>query len=229
MTYNEQCAICDELLDERTAGLYHEYARKNGSVPESRILYRNAKFAVMPSLGPLAECHLLVVPIQHVCSYSALDEKELCIAEEIIDNVAGFVRKKFGSSLIFEHGTMEAGMKGSASCVHAHMHIVSCPESICGPLIKDNLEMRRITKLSELKEQIKRKKPYFYYREGTGEAYLMDDTIQKSQYLRILIANILGNPQKGDWKKNHGIDELERMMKKIKENTEWNEFNRSSR
>ena len=72
--------------------------------------------------------------------------------------------------------------------------------------------MRKINRLSELREQVKRKKPYLYYSETNEQAFVMDDTIQTSQYMRILIANKLGCGEKGDWKSNFGVSDIKRMI-----------------
>lgn len=44
----------------------------------------------------------------------------------------------------------------------------------------------------------------------------MDDTIQKSQYMRILIADALASPEKGDWKNNFGIEEMCTMFAELR-------------
>lgn len=122
-----KCSICDEILNGDQAGLYYLYAKSLLNNVESRILYENEKFIVMPSLGPVAECHLLVLPKKHICSYAVWDQESLCEA-----------------------------------------------------------------------------------------AYVMDDMIQKSQYIRFLIADILGKPDCGDWKKNPGILEVNKMILEMK-------------
>jgi len=211
-----QCSICDEIRNGNQAGLYYLYAKSFLNNIESRILYENEKFIVMPSLGPVAECHLLVFPKKHICSYAVLDQKSLYEAEKLIKRVSDIVRKKYGSSIVFEHGTLEENMQSSASCIHAHMHIVSCPRSLSPFFKRDKLELRKISELKEIADQKQRKRPYFFYQENGDALYMMDDVIQKSQYIRFLIADILGRPECGDWKKNPGVLEVKKMILEMK-------------
>lgn len=211
-----KCSICDEILNGDQAGLYYLYAKSFLNNVESRILYENEKFIVMPSLGPVAECHLLVLPKKHICSYAVWNQESLCEAEELIRKISDIVRKRYGSSIVFEHGTLGEDMQGSASCVHAHMHIVSCSKSLYPYFKKDKLELRKIGRLSELIDQKQRRCPYFFYQENEATAYVMDDMIQKSQYIRFLIADILEKPDCGDWKKNPGILEVNKMILEMK-------------
>jgi len=212
-----KCSICDEIFNGDQAGLYYLYAKPFLNNIESRILYENEKFIVMPSLGPVAECHLLVFPKKHICSYAVLDWESLYEAEKLIKKISDIVRKKYGSSIVFEHGTLEEDMQSSASCIHAHMHIVSCSKSLYPLFKKDKLELRKIEKLHELTNQKQRRRPYFFYQEKENVAYVMDDVIQKSQYIRLLIAEILGRPECGDWKKNPGVLKVNKMVLEIKE------------
>lgn len=229
MAGTESCTICEELSGRKNTGLYYEWAKQAGYAAGSRILYEDRLFVVMPSLGPIAECHLLIVPKQHVCSYAVLEEEALHLAEKLIEKAVGYVRKKYGGCIVFEHGTTDEKIQSSASCTHAHMHIVSSSESILTQLMREKLEMKSIEKLTDLREEkVGYKTAYFYYREGMREAYLIKDTVHKSQYLRILLANAIGKPQRGDWKKNPGICAVEKMLKEIREDEEWNELYCSS-
>lgn len=209
----KQCSICDELRNNR-AGLFYSNLRDefNKLGIKSRILYENSQFAVIPSLGAVSACHLLVLPKQHISSFALLDNELLNSADIIILKVSEIIRKKYGGCLVFEHGTLNDEMLSSASCNHAHMHLVSCSQSIISSMKNDGLVMRKINRLSELREQVKRKKPYLYYSETNEQAFVMDDTIQTSQYMRILIANKLGCGEKGDWKSNFGVSDIKRMI-----------------
>lgn len=209
----KSCSICDELHNNESGLFYsnlRDKFRKMGI--KSRILYEDSQFVVMPSLGAISACHLLILPKQHVSSFALLDDDLLNLAEMVIQKVAEIIREKYGGCVVFEHGTLNDKMLSSASCNHAHMHIVSCSQSIISLMEKDGLVMREINKLSELRDQVKREKPYLYYFETNGQAFVMDDIIQTSQYMRILIANELGRREKGDWKSNFGISEVKQMI-----------------
>lgn len=44
----------------------------------------------------------------------------------------------------------------------------------------------------------------------------MDDTICRSQYLRILVADLMGTPEMGDWRRETGIAHVHRMINELK-------------
>lgn len=206
-----ECIICSEFFYGEADKVYLTELYEYCGI-KNRVLYEDEQFIVIPSLGPVSDCHLLVIPKCHVTSFAMLDAESFNNAEKIITKISHIVRTKFGNCIVFEHGTLNDEMKSSASCNHAHMHIVSCNQSILPMLKRDGLQLRRITQMSQIAEQKERGKPYFYYCENNDFAYLMDDTIQKSQYMRILISDVLGTPERGDWKKNYGISEMGAMF-----------------
>lgn len=212
------CSLCNEFTAKDISMLPYTYSKEmsNRYGIVNRLLYEDKDFVIIPSLGPISECHLLVLPKTHMYSYALMPLSLLKKAEELIDGTARIVEKIYGNSIIFEHGTWNEEMTGSASCNHAHMHIVSCRLSILPLLKKDGLNIRKIESLSEIVEQKERKLPYFYYSEGAGKTYIMDDTVHKSQYMRILFSEIQGMPERGDWKKNWGIVHIDKMLVTLK-------------
>ena len=217
-TQFEQCSICNELNKKIIDNLYFLQMKEiyEECNVKSRILYEDEHFYVIPTLGPISECHLLIIPKVHVCSFALLSDKQLIKADELIKKVRNVVNKVYGCSIVFEHGTLNEKMQSSASCNHAHMHVVSCDKSIIPFLKKDGLQLRRVERINEIKEQKKRGVPYFYYCENALDSFIMDDIIQKSQYMRILVANILKTPKKGNWKTNFGSSEIVAMIIKMK-------------
>lgn len=215
--FDEKCSICVEFQEPAKAykvfPYLREWSEKYGI--DSRILYEDKDFVIIPSLGPVSECHLLVLPRLHVCSYALLDSEMLGKAERIINAVASIIHNIYGGCVIFEHGTLNANSECSASCNHAHMHIVACSKSIIPCLTADGMQMHRISDLSEVRNQ--KKENYFYYQDFGSSPLIMDDTVCRSQYLRILLSNIMGCPEKGDWKQRNGIDEMYDTFKKMKD------------
>lgn len=211
-----ECCICSEFFSENNSALSYLYKLGLNREIKSRVLYENQRFIIIPSLGPVADCHLLVLPKKHVSSYAALDTESLYYAEKLIRQTSCLVKRKFGSSMVFEHGTLDSEIHSSASCFHAHMHIVSCPYSIVPLLRNDELKLRKINSLCSLKDQYVRNRPYFFYQEYPNYAFVMDDTIQRSQYLRILVATVLKRAETGDWKKNPGIANVNKLYMKMK-------------
>lgn len=218
MKHFEQCAICREFFAKEKEALDYS-ARSLSEITGSgtRILYEDDYFIVIPSLGPVSHCHLLILPKKHVCSFALLEPEWIEMAEMLIGKIVHAAEKVFGKMIVFEHGVLSEEMEGSASCTHAHMHIVSCKYSILPFLKEDGLHLRNVARLAEIQEQRMRGKPYFYYCEEAGRAFIMDDIIRTSQYMRIKIADILGVPEKGNWKENAGIEDMADMFLQIRD------------
>ncbi len=216
---NINCSICSEFFAGEVDKMYSKELQQvhDSCGRTSRILYENDNYMVIPTLGPVAECHLLLLPKQHVSSFALLSKEQLKEAECLIQKICNIVNKKYGNSIVFEHGTLDRSIQASASCNHAHMHIVSCNRSLIPFLINDGLQLRKLEGLDELCEQQNRRLPYFYYCENNLEAYIMDDIIRMSQYMRILVARVLNSPQKGNWKENLGLSEVITMIIQIED------------
>lgn len=218
----EECSICDEihLKKGRRDCIYLSQMEQNYHI-DNRILYDDGDFVVMPSLGPLSDCHLLMFPKKHIYSYALLDTALLKKAEIYINKIVKYVEEKYGKCMVFEHGVLDNGMKGSASCNHAHMHIISCSAVLFDIFEKEGFQLRKIKTLEELKMQKVRGVPYFYYMDYTGNSYIMDDIVQQSQYIRLLIAEVLHRPEIGNWKKNWGLAGVNRMVRDMREDFSW--------
>jgi len=216
MISSSECAICDEIAESKSAGLYHYYAQEDGHDMQSRIIYEDDRFIIMPSLGPVSKCHLLLIPKKHIYSYACLEAECLRQAEIMLKNISDAVRQRYGSSMIFEHGVLNSSMKGSASCDHAHMHIVSCQKSLLPFFQEDGLEIRAINRLSDMVEQKRRGQPYFYYQENSGAAYLMDDILKQSQYIRFLVARLNNKQKNSDWKESPDILSVNRSIRECR-------------
>lgn len=213
---DEECTICAELHDKDFNNRSIKQICEVCEV-QTRILYEDKNFVIIPSLGPISDCHILLVPKQHVNSYALLSDELLDLAERLIIKILKIIKRKYGSCIIFEHGVLDENMLGSASCNHAHIHIVSCNKSLLPLLERESLEIRKLEKLSELVNQTDRNEAYFYYSEDGEKSFIMDDTIHKSQYMRMITAEILKIPERGNWKQNLGIENVQKMLWDMKE------------
>ncbi|OEU63844.1 MAG: hypothetical protein BA867_00725 [Desulfobacterales bacterium S5133MH16] len=135
MEYNElkpeSCTFCAELI-----GILENsnYGRLTGQIKKGRILWQNNEFALIPSLGPLIEDHLLLIPTYHTFSFADLSESVLSRADHLIMSLANFFLKQGHQIIIFEHGAKilngsdyEKRLKRAicGACTdHAHFHLL---------------------------------------------------------------------------------------------------------
>ena len=207
---NKYCDICREIQAPDKSILYKthlsELFKSNGL--NSRFLFNNGKFIITPSVGPVSECHLIIIPSIHVHSFALLDTIWLQEAEQIISAATKIVKNTYGNCIIFEHGVISDTFPGSSSCSHAHMHLISCSAELKPYLQEDGLRLKKIDGIKSLNKYKLYDKPYFYYQNNLGNEWIMEDTIKKSQYIRILLSKLNGFPEKGIWQNNIGEIEV---------------------
>jgi diadenosine tetraphosphate (Ap4A) HIT family hydrolase len=76
----------------------------------------------VPSLGPLTFGHTLLVPANHV--YSLADWEDPGHVQEIVGEALDVMRRSFGRTVTFEHGTRSPNSEGGCGIRHAHLHLV---------------------------------------------------------------------------------------------------------
>jgi len=219
----EVCTFCSEL-----SGLLKttNYGKLTGQYSQSRILWSNKDFAIIPSLGPLVEGHLLLIPKHHEFSFVNLSKSILSEAEKLILSIIQFFRQQKHSTLIFEHGAIvQAGcayerrlkkVKAGACTDHAHIHIVPCLSA--APVIQKmndihfHLEKRKLQHLSEMHEAVERDFPYIIIgssRMKSWVLYVIDEL--PSQFMRQIVASIVGLKE-WSWYRSPCIDSVQKTV-----------------
>lgn len=204
---NSSCDICNEINSNEnnffTKSLLKYYKKYD---LETRIIYKNKKFFVMPSVGPISPCHLLVCPIKHVNSFAQLDYNILEEATEFLINILKLVHDEYGCVIAFEHGSSKEGIS-SSSCSHAHIHVLAAKIPLEEKLKQKGLYLEKIESIKEIKSIFKNNTPYFLIIDNKGVLWVTEDEICRSQYLRILCAEELGIKD-GLWQNNIGIKQM---------------------
>lgn len=138
-----RCEYCDEIKGSKESTFHKIYNL------ETRIIYEDNAFIVMPTIGQLFQYSLLIIPKKHIELLSELDEDELIQLKEIF---AIFKDKlsKFGNVVAFEHGAKRY-TKGGCGIYHAHLHVIPLPKKIS---LFDFLK-HKFTKQSNIYESLK--------------------------------------------------------------------------
>ncbi|EME57653.1 HIT family protein [Amycolatopsis decaplanina] len=196
--YDANCSFCAEF--ERGAADSRSAARSlvTPSRPE-RVIWSDDDLVVVPTLGPVAKGHVMVLTREHYLSYAhvprGLAERAEALAETVCRRISGL-----GTPIMFEHGPMSEGATGGACTDHAHLHCVPMGEVDLKAGIDERLTGRRISSLVELADQRRRRQPYIYYRSGSGVSWLYDvDVDLPCQFLRRLANAALGDHEEWDW------------------------------
>jgi diadenosine tetraphosphate (Ap4A) HIT family hydrolase len=167
--------------------------------PKSRVVAQSGNFALVVDIAPLRHGHMLLVPRDHYINFGL-------IPEELEDELARFrkyclslVSTHYGPVTVLEHGS-SPDMIMSACISHAHWHLISLPGSPVQIFERDGLAGANVPSWRNLSYFAKLDRPYIYYNFGSDHRVYSANLAKRHQYLRIVMAEILGIPEpEWDW------------------------------
>jgi diadenosine tetraphosphate (Ap4A) HIT family hydrolase len=207
----DDCSFCAELAGEGIP--LHQ--RLIPEAPRSRVLAETRRFVVVPSIGPLAAGHVLVVPRRHALGILRLPQAALAECDELVAECVRRTRSLYpGPVVLFEHGSADRGNGASGACVeHAHLHLLP------GPIELVSRVRARMPRWPEVRQ--------FAEAAGAGgRAYLLvgsanpttafsvhyNPAAVPSQYFRQHYAILTGAADSWDWRKAPGADLFRRTI-----------------
>jgi len=169
---------------------------------EARLVGEKKNFWIVATLGQISNGgYLLLIPKRHVSCFGAMEESEISEVEIIQDEICEAIFEEYECipGIIFEHGIIGQTIK------HAHLHFI--PE-FCGitERIRTDFpenEIMGIESLIELKNlYAKRQEPYLLWRDYDmiGGYAVCWNPKARPEYLRILVAEAVGRPERGSWR-----------------------------
>lgn len=190
-----RCDFCDEFSG-KSESTFNRIYRCN---PRTRVLFRSDDFALVPSLGQVAEGHLLLLPIVHCTAIGDLTGSLLEDFTGICDAVLEILRREYGPCVAFEHGVRSGGA-GGCGISHAHLHFVPLAPSL-DPIGSLQLKFphKRLGDLSELGNESKGMVGYILYADSNSRINLFDTPSLESQYIRKILTTNLGMHE-WDWR-----------------------------
>jgi diadenosine tetraphosphate (Ap4A) HIT family hydrolase len=188
--------LCSELVGQQGRTAFQELYRGN---PESRVILESSNFALVADIAPLALGHSLLVPKRHYISFGQLPlsfDKEL---ESFRGDCIGLITSTYGPPTILEHGSCSS-MINSPCIAHAHWQIIPNCQSALSILNADGLTGRDICSWRSLRDPGGEDLPYLYYNFGDLHRLYVDKLSKRHQYIRIVLAEVLGIPEpEWDW------------------------------
>jgi diadenosine tetraphosphate (Ap4A) HIT family hydrolase len=177
----------------------------------SRLLWQNKDYYLIPSISPLVEGHLLLLPKEYYHSCAASYSENGDSFEQAFITAYLYLSRTYCPPILFEHGAAVAS-SGGASVEYAHLHLVpvqySYQESIFSIILGD-LPVRFNNGIQETLGLLPQE-----------EAYILCGNVKRvlscsveripSQYMRRVVAEVLGLDS-WDWR----------------EMVNWNQFNRT--
>lgn len=200
----ESCTFCAELIGRLDKS---NYGRLTGQTKDARVLWQNNEFALIPSIGPLVEDHLLLIPTYHAFSFADLSEYVLSRADHLIMSLANYFLKQGCQIVVFEHGAKildgsdyEKRLKRAicGACTdHAHFHLLPTISShhVISEMESRGLHLKKsgLLNLNEFPQKVDRETAYIIIRGSNMEAwglYLFEEI--PSQFMREIVASIIG-------------------------------------
>lgn len=222
----EVCTFCAELLGfSRNTN----YGKLTDDTRESRIIWRNREFALMPSLGPLVEGHLLLIPTHHALSFANLSPEALAKARSLIAEVERFFTSHCPDVVVFEHGAViltdsdhERRVKRAmcGACTdHAHIHIVPAisARSVISRMEELSIHMQKVEldDLDRLREVVNVQLPYIVVGGSQMDrwmVFLLEYV--PTQFMRRTVASIVGLTE-WEWREFPRIDLVQAAVRRM--------------
>jgi diadenosine tetraphosphate (Ap4A) HIT family hydrolase len=194
-TSSPQRAACD-FCDERAGGHRNAYVDRYGE-SASRVILGTETFRIIPTLGQLAEGHLLVIPHDHVCALADLPPDGLGQLEDLCKNVRSILTSAYGECIFFEHG-IRNDASGGCGIDHAHMHAVPVALRAAPSGVRERFLGRAIRNLSQIKTEVP-DSSYIFFEDCLARRFVFPVDCIPSQHMRKLIADSIGKKE-WDWR-----------------------------
>ena len=188
-----QCDFCDEIA----GGTCNSFSRRYGSTAD-RIIFRTARICVVPTLGQIAEGHLLIIPVQHVNSIADMDEDATQEFTSVYEEVKQTLRRSYQDCICFEHGVRIPG-SGGCGIDHAHMHAIPVSGHGVLDILQRTFVGSQVGCVADVTHAFSRDVSYLYFESNEGERQVFETPFIPSQYMRRLVSESLGK-RHWDWR-----------------------------
>lgn len=202
----QTCCFCDEL----SHGSNNDYVQTFGDTYPNRVIAHTQSFALIPSLGPIAEGHLLLLTKDHLNSFAELHDQLRGDALDVLARARRWLADRLGPVVIFEHGTKRGALTGACGITHAHVHIVPVGEIQVSLPESHDFSWTRIDEvdfLSIIRDSGGDESGYLYFQNANGERYFSLTSSAPSQFLRRHVSTALGNSS-WNWRDHKADDRV---------------------
>jgi diadenosine tetraphosphate (Ap4A) HIT family hydrolase len=173
----------------------------------SRVIYEDEQFVVMPPLGEFVEGGLLLLSRAHILSFAHLPAEHLARLERLVGVICQALSQRWGVyPLIFEHGPAPERSKGVCCVDHAHFNIFPARVFV-HPHLAGRMHSP-LHSLAELQGLRGAEFGYLFVQENNGERRVYDGCNVPTQLVRRIITTELGMPERWHWRDYLGQEEL---------------------
>jgi ATP adenylyltransferase len=194
------CCICSQIAGDATNDLVAQLIDTDTYV--RRVPFESESFAIIPSVGPLVEGHVLLSPKQHFKSFAqiplALENEFRILKKKLATLLRTTYRKRIH---YFEHGSAKSAQQPMCTVEHAHLHVVPTDTEIW-PTLQHQFKWQRIdSNIADLCA-VAGDMEYLWYESPEGHSVIakgIEGTFE-SQYLRKVFAQAVGINEMWNWR-----------------------------
>lgn len=184
----------------------------------SRLLWQNKSYYLVPSIAPLVEGHLLLLPQRHYRSLAA----SYAFGSEDFDQAFSFAHRYLALSycqpIIFEHGSGVVS-DGASTVEYAHLHLLPVEPHYQQKLfsvIWNDLPLKYCRSLHRALGQLPNDRAYLLC-GNIGQVVYSEVKTLPSQYMRRVVAEVL-KLDSWHWRKMGNWDLFDRTIDKFRSN-----------
>jgi hypothetical protein len=161
---------------------------------EERLVVETESFNVIATLGQITNGgYVLIVPKNHVECAGAMNRAELSDLMSLMSVVRVLVEKEYGPAIVFEHGIVGQTIPHAPARIDLTEKIKKDFPDSATRILGEAGEIARLHR--------KKRAPYLLWESSDGDLYSCWNPPAPRQYLRIAAAELLGVPERADWKK----------------------------
>lgn len=202
------CCICSQIAGEQANDLLSRHLDSN-DVYLRRVSHETDDFALIPSIGPIVQGHVLICPKKHYRSIAALPSTLVPKYTAFKDEVVKTLSTVFGGPIhSFEHGGASNSTRLICTVEHAHLHLLPAPEAVSRIVLK-TLCWSRVGSVEEMAEAT-RGGEYLSYEAPSGQLFVakQEDPFE-SQLMRKIFASALHKGDSWNWRDDPKTIEVE--------------------
>lgn len=156
-------------------------------------------FNIVASRGQITNGgYLLLIPTAHIACIGCFSAEQAQLISELSDLVEDVVGEEYDSEVtIFEHGII------GQTIPHAHLHLIPAAFDMTDRIKKDfpDCRIQALRSFDQIHSLYRyHRKPYLFWSTPNGKLMVCWDPPAPPMYLRLVAAEILGVPERGDWK-----------------------------
>lgn len=155
--------------------------------------------SVVATLGQITEGgYILLIPTTHSPCLGSLDKDQAIYFDRVVKRTLELLKLEYQSPItVFEHGIVGQTIK------HSHLHLFPAELDLTERIITDfpTSQIQIVNNFAELQVLYQaRQEPYLLWSTLYGKYLVCWNPPAPAQYLRTISAELLGVPERGNWK-----------------------------